>query len=70
MKKLSVIIVLVLLCLVSVADAGARQRARTSKSVRQQQRLTEQKIKQTDAQIKENARQAQIKTQRPEQATG
>lgn len=61
MKKLSVIIVLVLLCLVSVADAGARQRARTSKSVRQQQRLTEQKIKQTDAQIKENARQLKSK---------
>jgi len=59
MKKLSVIIVLVLLCIVSVSDAGAKRR--TSKSVKQQQRLTEQKIRQTDAQIKENARQLKSK---------
>ncbi|MDE6345834.1 MAG: peptidoglycan DD-metalloendopeptidase family protein [Muribaculaceae bacterium] len=54
MKKLLLVIGFVLLCLVSLTEAGAKQR--TSKNVRQQQKLTEQKIKQTDAQIKENAR--------------
>lgn len=61
MKKLVIVFSIVLLCLVSAVDAGARQRARSSKSVRQQQRQTEQKIRLTDEQIKENARQLKSK---------
>lgn len=59
MKKLFIAIGIMLLCLVSVEDAGAKPR--TSKSVKHQQRITEQKIKQTDAQIRENARQLKSK---------
>lgn len=59
MRKFFIAIGFVVLCLVSVTGTGAKQR--TSKSVRQQQRLTEQKIKQTDSQIKENARQLKSK---------
>ena len=59
MKKLFIAIGIMLLCLVSVADAGAKPRS--SKSVKHQQRITEQKIKQTDAQIRENARQLKSK---------
>lgn len=59
MKKLFIAIGIMLLCLVSVEVAGAKPR--TSKSVKHQQRITEQKIKQTDAQIKENARQLKSK---------
>lgn len=59
MNKFLIVIVLLLLCLVSASDAGAKRR--TSKSVKQQQRLTEQQIRQTDAQIKENTRQLKSK---------
>lgn len=59
MRKFFIAIGFVVLCLVCVTETGAKQR--TSKSVRQQQRLTEQKIKQTDSRIKENARQLKSK---------
>lgn len=59
MRKIFIAIGFVVLCLVCVTETGAKQR--TSKSVRQQQRLTEQKIKQTDSRIKENARQLKSK---------
>lgn len=59
MKKVLIIFGVILLCLASVSDADAKQRS--SKSVRKQQQLTEQKIKKTDRQIKENERQLKTK---------